>query len=82
VSIAVQNLHAGTHSTARIEYRGWPPPCRSACRSPPVQRLRRQPQRQTAALAQTRIILGPVRYLEFHLANAMTAGGVMSLWHG
>ena len=53
VSIAVQNLHAGTHSTARIEYRGWPPPCRSACRSPPVQRLRRQPQRQTAALAQT-----------------------------
>ena len=30
-----------------------------------------------AALAQTRIVLGPVRHLEFHLAYAMTAGGVM-----
>lgn len=37
---------------------------------------------QAATLAQTRIILGPVRHLEIHLADVMTASGVMFVRHG
>ena len=37
---------------------------------------------EIAALARLPIVLGQVRSLEFHFANAMTAGRVMFVWHG
>jgi hypothetical protein len=36
---------------------------------------------QTATVAKTCFILRPIRNFEPHLADAMTAGGVMFVWH-
>jgi hypothetical protein len=56
--------------------------CLASWRCPTINSLRRHPKGQTATLAQTRIILGPVRHLELHFADVMTASGVMFVWHG
>lgn len=44
---------------------------------PTIQRFRCHPQCQTATSAKACFVLGPIRYLELHLPDAMTAGGIM-----
>jgi hypothetical protein len=50
---------------------------RSERSNPHGKRLRRQPQGQAATSAEPRLIVRPVRHLEFHLADAMAAGGIV-----
>jgi hypothetical protein len=49
--------------------------------SPPCKRFRRHSKGQTATTTKTRLVLLPVRHLEFHLADMVSTGGVVLMRH-